>query len=163
MEQKRKKQPYKYDNQVYIWSIVYSLAIILMGYGCFKFMDDQWWIAVLLIIVVLMTLYIIASLPRAYEETDKYYIVHMLLLKAKFSKEKYDAEPVDRSVLKNSVRTFATGGAFGYSGYWWSPSLKYFYGMFANVNLPMIKLTRKENKKGKRKVYLINGTLSSHN
>lgn len=161
MDPRYKRQPYKYDTQVYLWTTVFTIAILLLISTSIAFIS-QWWIILVLIVVCSLLLYFIIALPRAFEETETEYIVHLLMYKKRFSKSEFTAEPVTKSVLKDSVRTFATGGAFGYTGYWWSPVIKNFYSCVANVNMPLILLTRKDSKR-KPKVFLVNGTLADQN
>lgn len=159
MQQEYKKQPLTYDSQVYIWTIVYCIAMLPLAYAGLRY--TEWWVVVLLIFVGVMTLFFIATMPRAFQETESEYIVHLLLYKARFPKSEYTAEVVDKSILKDSVRTFATGGAFGYTGFWWSPVLRNFYAMFSNPNAPLLKLSKKVGKGKRTRVYLTNGSISS--
>lgn len=152
------KQTYKCDSQVYIWSAVYTFAILMLIIGSIDYIS-QWWVIAIIAVVTLMTLFFVASLPRAFEITDDAYIVHLLMYKVRFKKSEYTATPVTKSVLKDSVRTFATGGAYGYTGYWWSPEMKMFYSMFVNPNEPLLKLTRKSTTDKKAKTYLVNGRI----
>ena len=127
--------------------IIITLSVLLFTiYSFFAFKD----IVIVSIILTLLNLFLFISYPLSIVKEPEHIIINRIKGKVIFNIEDYKIQRVDKRILKGAIRTFASGGLFGYQGYFYSNKLGHFK-MIA-VNLKQLYLL--ENKTTGEKIII---------
>ena len=127
--------------------IIITLSVLLFTiYSFFAFKE----IVIVSIILTLLNLFIFISYPLSIVKEPEHIIINRIKGKVIFNIEDYKIQRVDKRILKGAIRTFASGGLFGYQGYFYSNKLGHFK-MIA-VNLKQLYLL--ENKTTGEKIII---------
>ena len=128
--------------------IIITLSVLLFTiYSFFAFKE----IVIVSIALALLNLFLFISYPLSIVKEPEHIIINRIKGKIVFNIEDYKIQSVDKRILKGAIRTFASGGLFGYQGYFYSARLGHFK-MIA-VNLKQLYLL--ENKTTGKK-FIIN-------
>ena len=127
--------------------IIITLSVLLFTiYSFFAFKE----IVIVSIILTLLNLFLFISYPLSIVKEPEHIIINRIKGKVIFNIEDYKIQRVDKRILKGAIRTFASGGLFGYQGYFYSNKLGHFK-MIA-VNLKQLYLL--ENKTTGEKIII---------
>ena len=127
--------------------IIITLSVLLFTiYSFFAFKE----IVIVSIILTLLNLFLFISYPLSIVKEPEHIIINRIKGKVIFNIEDYKIQCVDKRILKGAIRTFASGGLFGYQGYFYSNKLGHFK-MIA-VNLKQLYLL--ENKTTGEKIII---------
>lgn len=127
--------------------IIITLSVLLFTiYSFFAFKE----IVIVSIILTLLNLFLFISYPLSIVKEPEHIIINRIKGKVIFNIEEYKIQRVDKRILKGAIRTFASGGLFGYQGYFYSNKLGHFK-MIA-VNLKQLYLL--ENKTTGEKIII---------
>ena len=127
--------------------IIITLSVLLFTiYSFFAFKE----IVIVSIILTLLNLFLFISYPLSMVKEPEHIIINRIKGKVIFNIEDYKIQRVDKRILKGAIRTFASGGLFGYQGYFYSNKLGHFK-MIA-VNLKQLYLL--ENKTTGEKIII---------
>jgi hypothetical protein len=127
--------------------IITTLSVLLFTvYSFFAFKK----ILLVSIILTLLNLFLFISYPLSIIKKNNYIIINRIIGKVVFNIEEYKIQRVDKRILKGAIRTFASGGLFGYQGCFYSNKLGHFK-MIA-VNLKQFYLL--ENKTTGKKIII---------
>lgn len=127
--------------------IIITLSVLLFTiYSFFAFKE----IVIVSIILTLLNLFFFISYPLSIVKEPEHIIINRIKGKVIFNIEDYKIQRVDKRILKGAIRTFASGGLFGYQGYFYSNKLGHFK-MIA-VNLKQLYLL--ENKTTGEKIII---------
>ncbi|MDO4771597.1 hypothetical protein [Porphyromonas sp.] len=137
---------FKRSPLVKVLSIGGMLAILWAVYAIATH-PISWLSGIILGLIVILTLWIVASLPIYLEEHEDRWVVGMLLRRKTLKKSEYTAAPCEPKILDGAIRICASGGMGGFVGYFWAPKMGSFLGYIANEKAPMM-VFRKKNGKG---------------
>lgn len=127
--------------------IIITLSVLLFTiYSFFAFKE----IVIVSIILTLLNLFLFISYPLSIVKEPEHIIINRIKGKVIFNIEDYKIQRVDKRILKGAIRTFASGGLFGYQGCFYSNKLGHFK-MIA-VNLKQLYLL--ENKTTGEKIII---------
>ena len=127
--------------------IIITLSVLLFTiYSFFAFKET----VIVSIILTLLNLFLFISYPLSIVKEPEHIIINRIKGKVIFNIEDYKIQRVDKRILKGAIRTFASGGLFGYQGYFYSNKLGHFK-MIA-VNLKQLYLL--ENKTTGEKIII---------
>ena len=85
-------------------------------------------------------------------DSEESIIVKRIIGKHIFKKDEYDIKRLDPKLLNNYIRTFASGGAFGYIGLFYSKALGHFTVMTLNLKIDQMALL--EHKESHKKIII---------
>ena len=127
--------------------IIITLSVLLFTiYSFFAFKE----IVIVSIILTLLNLFLFISYPLSIVKEPEHIIINRIKGKVIFNIEDYKIQRVDKRILKGAIRTFASGGLFGYQGYFYSNKLGHF--KMVAVNLKQLYLL--ENKTTGEKIII---------
>ena len=110
--------------------IIITLSVLLFTiYSFFAFKE----IVIVSIILTLLNLFLFISYPLSIVKEPEHIIINRIKGKVIFNIEDYKIQRVDKRILKGAIRTFASGGLFGYQGYFYSNKLGHFKMIAVNL------------------------------
>lgn len=139
---------YSYSPMVKI--ITASCLVLLLG-ACYFFAS---WISYLLLLPMLLPL---IYLPRGYELQEDRIVLHCLLWRKTFLLADYEVRALEQESLLGGIRFFASGGYFGFTGFFWLPKRGCCSLFVADQRGPFLELKHRT----KRRRYIINGSLAA--
>ncbi len=110
--------------------IVTIVVVIISIYIIFAYKDN----ITIPIFLLLLNIYLFLSYPIYISKSDESVILYRLRGKAIFKKSEFNIYKINKNDLSNSIRTFASGGLFGYQGYFYSSKLGHFKMIAVNLN-----------------------------
>ena len=110
--------------------IITTLLVLLFTiYSFFAFKE----ILLVSITLSLLNLFLFISYPLSTIKETKYIVINRIIGKVIFNIEEYKIQSADKRILKGAIRTFASGGLFGYQEYFYSKKLGHFKMMAVNL------------------------------
>lgn len=140
------KSRYFYQLSSFTWvlSITLTVALAFVVYNTFK---DGGYFIIIGVLTALILLAAIAVMPIYIEESEKYYKLRLLFFPIIFQKSEYRVREVAPETLKGSIRTFGSGGLFGFTGYFRNKSLGKYTAFISNTRKPLLLFSN-----GKKKI-----------
>ena len=107
---------------------------------------------VLPLILLSLDIALFCFMPIYTIDSEESIIVKRIIGKRIFKKSEYYIKRLDSKSLNNCIRTFASGGAFGYTGLFYSKALGHFTVMTLNLKLDQMALL--EHKESHKKIII---------
>ncbi len=132
-------------------SVISGLFIVLLIYLGFSIDFSSGLVVNNIVFISLVLVFLFcATLAPIYTQVDTQTIIIKSLLRKKvFKRSEVEIEIINKKDIKGSVRLFASGGLFGYIGWFSSSKLGTYY--MTTINLKELALITYKNKK-----YIIN-------
>lgn len=104
---------------------VLALIIVIVGFSLYKIgQTDQEILTVTIIPIIVICLIAYAFRPNNYAVSDEKLLIHRMIGDVKILRNDIKSvEMIDESKVKNSIRTFGSGGFFGSYGKFWNSTL----------------------------------------
>ena len=144
------RRNYRYYFKYSIFVKTCSLAMFsVISFGIYYLLSEQSLlyrsIGVLLIFLLFSS---IAIAPIYFEEWNDRYVLRLALMKRVYDKSVYTATLFDSDQLTNSIRVFASGGFFGFTGIFWNNKLGFFQCYISNLKSHFVHIRKRNKEKG---------------
>lgn len=143
------KSKYKFKPNRLMIAITLIIAIILINMTIYVFKSTQWIHIIPTTIAILLVLYCLIRMPISTTITSSSICIKRIC-GATLIKDIKKIEAVNKAHVKTSLRTFGNGGAFGFTGKYYSPEIGH-YNLIAVNFQELAKITT-----NKGKVFIIN-------
>lgn len=129
--------------------ITLCVSIILLGVVLFVWVDIPSWVHWYLGIFLIPALVgVIAICPVYIERRGQSLFLRCLLYKHTFNLEQCRSiTPMEGARLSGAIRSFGSGGFFGYTGYWWSKRHGHFVLYTCHRRQPTLELITTKGRK----------------
>lgn len=135
---------YKLSKSTWIISLIVSLVLVIAAKAVFQLGTVYGYVIGTLLASVLIISF--GLMPIYLEEDERKYKLRLTFFSINLNKADYSTIQISPDEFDRSIRTFGSGGLFGFTGMFYSKQMGHYRAFIANPNRPLLLLT-KGNKK----------------